>query len=310
MNYNTKVINWLLEGDPSIRWQTLRDIAGANKNTFNIERAKIESEGWGAKLLSLQDENGLWAKGIYTPKWTSTTYTLLLLKRFGLNPNNRQAKKAANILIDKGLYNDGGINFFQSLKNSETCVTGMVLSLASYFKINHEKITSLVDHLLNHQFKDGGWNCQWYRGATHSSFNTTLSVLEALDDFQNFSDYKSTDINISVSKAHEFLFAHRLYKSDKTGKVVSSTFTKFSFPPRWHYDVLRVMDYFQHKKIPFDERMSDGLDLIFKKREKSGKWKLQQKYPGKTFFDMENVGEPSRWNTLRSLRVINFYTRK
>jgi len=168
---DSKIIKWLLEGDTSIRWQTYNDLTLVSYKKVMRERNKISKEGWGAKLLSYQNENGLWADSLYSRKWISTTYSMLLLKSFGLIQTNKQANKACNILLNKGFYKDEGINYFSSLKHSETCVTGMILSLLSYFLYDDERVHRLVSHLLNQQMKDGGWNCQSYSGATHSSFS-------------------------------------------------------------------------------------------------------------------------------------------
>jgi hypothetical protein len=179
------ILTWLLAGDPAIRWQTLRDLATAGKTEAPRERSKIASEGWGVRLLSQQDSSGLWGGGLYTPKWTSTTYTMLLLRQFGLAPDHPQGLKGCKLLLDEGLYRDGGINFFASLKHSETCVTGMILAILAYFEFHDARVETLVDHLVSQQMADGGWNCRSYQGATHGSFHTTISVLEGLREYEN-----------------------------------------------------------------------------------------------------------------------------
>jgi hypothetical protein len=304
-----EIINWLLQGDPSIRWQVLKDIVDKPKSFYQPEREKVAKEGWGFRLLELQDEKGTWAKGLYTPKWTSTTYTLLLLKRLGLKPKHPAALKGCKLLIDNGFNYDDGINFFGSIDYGETCVTGIILTLLSYFKLSDDRVHKLVNHLLERQMPDGGWNCRLPLGATHGSFHTTIITLEALLEYERtFPDCKHESLAARL-KAHEFLFLHKLYKSHRTGKIVKPQMIRFSFPPRWHYDVLRAMDYFRDSQSPFDERMNDSLALIINKQKKDGKWNLQQRYPGRTFFEMEEVGKPSRWNTLRVLRVLKYYAK-
>ena len=180
-----KAIQWLLDGDPAIRWQTLRDLIGASERSFERERNKVAREGWGARLLARQDREGTWAGGLssdgglYSPKWTSTTYTMLLLRDFGLPASNRQARRACALLLDRGLQRDGGINYGWRGR-SETCITGMVLSILSCFEYEDDRLDTLADHLLAAQMADGGWNCQRPYGATHSSVHTTISVLEGL----------------------------------------------------------------------------------------------------------------------------------
>jgi hypothetical protein len=234
----------------------------------------------------------------------------LLLKNFGLNPNNHQAQKGSLILLNKGFYQDGGINFFGSLKHSETCVTGMILSLLSYFKINDTRIIKLAEFLLNQQLKDGGWNCQTFNGATHSSFHTTISVLEGLKDFNLENDIYGNEIIKSRDRAIEFLLEHQLYKSHRTGKTVDNRMIRFTFPTRWRYDILRCLDFFMECHVPKDERMNDAIGITQKRQKKEGFWIQNSAYPGQVFFEMEETGKPSRWNTLRALRVLNYYTGK
>ncbi len=306
INQNS-IIQWLLKGDPSIRWQTLRDLTDMPINECEKEQNNIANKGWGANLLSKQDSNGVWGSGLYSPKWISTTYTLLLLRRFGLSPRHPQAFKGCALLLDNGFYYDGGINYFRSLNHSETCVTGMILSILCYFQYKDKRINRLVDHLLEQQMKDGGWNCQSYRGATHSSFHTTISVLEGLREFEKNSNGMIFKIQEAQQKGREFLLAHRLFRSSRTGEIVLPALTRFSFPPRWHYDILRALDYFQECGVKKDERLLDAIKIVKKKRKKDGHWSLQNRHPGKVFFEMERIGEPSRWNTLRALRVLNWW---
>lgn len=302
-----KIIDWLLKGDPSIRYQTMRDILNAPCEELLKERDKISRQGWGDQLLNRQDPLGTWGKGIYTPKWISTTYTLLLLRRLAISPKNPQARQGAQILLDKGFYEDNGINYFKSLNHSETCVTGIVLSILCYFNIEDARINKLVNHLFEQQMPDGGWNCQSYNKATHSSFHTTVLVLEGLREYEKYTSQLNGDCKSSSLKAIEFLLQHKLYKSDKTGKIVDYKMTYFSFPPRWRYDVMRVLDFIQEAGAEKDKRMNDAIHLLLKKRTKEGLWKLQGKHPGKTFFEMEKVGQPSRWNTLRALRILKWW---
>ncbi|MEM6427855.1 MAG: hypothetical protein AAF708_01350 [Deinococcota bacterium] len=306
MQPNDELINWLLAGDPAIRWQVMRDLQNCPSEQIEAERARVQHEGWGAQLLTHQDADGLWGGGLYSPKWTATTHCLLLLKYFGATPTP-PVQRACQRLLDEGLYEDGGINYFPSLDHGETCVTGMVLALLAYFEMDDARILQLVDHLLTQQMADGGWNCWSFKGATHSSLHTTISVLEGLHSFTTNSTYKHAEIQQAQTRAHEFLLVHKLFRSDHTGEIIDARMTRLSFPPRWRYDVLRALDYLQMVQFPFDERLTDGLELLLRKRRKDGKWPLQQRHTGQTFFELEQVGKPSRWNTLRALRVLKFY---
>lgn len=298
------IIDWLLQGDPAVRWQVLRDLVGADRAVVVAERQRIATEGWGASLLALQEPSGRWGGGLYSPKWTSTTYTMLLLRRMGLDPAKPQARRGCQLLLDKGFFPDGGINYAVSLKHSETCITGMVLSILAWFDFQDPRVERVVEHLLGQQMADGGWNCQSYRGATHSSFHTTICALEGLWEFHKRHPSWAAALEQSQARAREFLLQHRLFRSHRTGEVFDPRMTRFSFPPRWRYDVLRALDYFQACGAPRDPRMEEAVALVLSKRRKDGRWPLQNRHPGRTFFEMEPPGEPSRWNTLRALRVL------
>lgn len=308
MEISSKVIHWLLDGDPAIRWQTYRDLLATNNKVVDAERKQVGVTGWGARLLALQMPSGLWGGGIYSPKWTSTTYTMLLLRQLGLLPEHPQALKGCGLLLDKGFYRDGGINYFASLKHSETCVTGMILSLVSYFQYPDDRVHNLASHLLEQQMADGGWNCQSFKGATHSSFHTTISVLEGLFEYEQSQNCRfKRDVQDAQQRGREFLLVHRLFKSHRSSEIVNPAMTRFSFPPRWHYDILRALDYFQASKAPQEERLEEAIEIVRKRRQKDGRWILQNRHPGRTFFELEEVGESSRWNTLRALRVLKWW---
>ena len=301
------VLDWLLEGDPAIRWQALRDLAGAAPRTVRREQDRVAATGWGGRLLNLQDPDGRWARGIYTPKWSSTTYTLVLLRTLGLPRGNQQALRACRLLLDKGFYSDGGINFWTRNHNrSETCVTGMLLAVFSWFGLDDPRVDGMAENLAGQQMADGGWNClatPGYGHATHGSFHTTISALDGLMEYERFRGQIATP----ALRGREFLLAHRLFRSHRTGAVANPAITRFSFPARWHFDVLRGLDYFRDCGADRDQRLADAIDLVEKRRKPDGRWLLQNRYPGKTFFELEDVGKPSRWNTLRALRVLRWW---
>jgi hypothetical protein len=306
---NTETIDWLLQGDPSIVYLTNRDLLDISSADLRLLRGKISKEGWGQKLLSYQEDTGMWGGGLYGPKWISTHYTLMSLLRLGLDPDNAQARVGCRLLLDKGFYPDGGINHFASMKHSETCVTAMTLNLLCYFRIEDDRIHALKKFLIDQQMDDGGWNCESFKGAVHSSFHTTIGTLEALRQYELRYEDGGDEIVQIRKRAHEFLLCHHLFKSDKTGEVVNPSMTRLSFPPRWKYDIIRSLDYFQEINSPHDPRFCDAITLI-KKREKNGRWPLQQKHSGRIFFEMESVGSPSRMNTLRALRILKWWRSK
>jgi hypothetical protein len=308
-------VEWLLDGDPAIRWQVLRGLAGAAEGTVERERRKVAREGWGARLLARQDPAGTWAGGLssdgglYSPKWISTTYTMLLLRDFGLPATNRQARKACALLLDGGLQRDGGINYGWR-GQSETCITGMALSILSYFEYDDERLDIIAGHLLEQQMADGGWNCRRPYGATHASVHTTISALEGLRLYELHRGRRMRAVRAAQHRGREFLLAHRLFRSHRSGKIIKPIFMRFSFPPRWHYDILRALDYFQAVNAPRDGRVAEAIEIVRNSRGPDGRWPLQNVYKGKTYFELERLGAPSRWNTLRALRVLQWWERE
>lgn len=309
-------IQWLLDGDPAIRWQALRDLVGAAERTIERQRKQVARGGWGARLLATQDPEGTWAGGLasdgglYSPKWISTHYTMLMLRDFGLPANNRQAQKACTLLLDRGLQKDGGINYGIWAKwtgRSETCVTGMVLSILSYFEYDDDRLDTIANHLLEQQMPDGGWNCRRPHGATHASVHTTILALEGLRLYELHRGRKLRAVRAAQRRGREFLLVHRLFRSDRTGEVIKPVFIRFAFPPRWHYDILRALDYFQAVNAPRDRRLAEAIDIVRCSQREDGRWPLQHSWKGKTYFELERLGAPSRWNTLRALRVLKWW---
>jgi hypothetical protein len=276
---------WLLAGDPAVRWQVERDLTGGD---WRKTRGRVAREGWGAQLLSNRGRDGTWPTGWYSPKWTSTFYSLQVLQQLGV-----PAPESVRALLAKGLRPDGSFLPWSSGRE-DTCVRAMMLTMATNAG---EPMPGTVERLLGEQMPDGGWNCQ--RQATHASFHTTLSTLEALAPFET----ARIDVAEAAGRGREFLLAHRLFRSHRTGEVVRESFTRFSFPHYWYYDVLRALDYW--RAFGWDPRLDDAIDLVVKKR-RNGTWTLQGKHPGETWFDMERPGTPSRWNTLRALRVLRW----
>lgn len=304
-----KVIDWLLEGDPSIRWQVHRDLLGSSERIVEQERRRIQTEGWGARLLALQDPPGTWASGFYNPKWTSTFYTMLLLRDLGLSSANLQARRAAALLLENGLRPDGGMHFPND-RPSETCISGMTLSIGGHFGAPRQRLRRIVEYMLAEQMTDGGWNCRRRRGATHSSVHTTISALEGLRTCEQQGVGTLREVRAAQRRGREFLLAHRLFRSHRTGAIMRSEFTRFSHPPRWHYDVLRALDYFQSVRAPKDERLVEAIDMVRARRQADGRWLLEHTYSGRTYFALERVGAPGRWNTLRAMRVLQWWAQR
>lgn len=290
---------WLLDGDLAIRWQVMRDLQDAPEAQWRAERARVATEGWGARLLAHRDDSGRWTPRLYGRKWISTTYSLLLLRQLGLPPDDPRARESCALFLEEGLWHDGGMNLSATQQRSETCVTGFALGLLSYFGIADPRRERLADYLLREQMPDGGWNCLRHQGATHSSFHTTANVLDGLRDYGRAEQ--------AEARGREFLLAHRLYRSHRTGAVVDPAMVRLTFPPRWRHDVLRALDHFRAAGAHRDERLTDAVEAVRSRRGSDGRWALQRPYPGAVWFEMERTGEPSRWNTLRALRVLKWF---
>ncbi len=302
------VIGWLLEGDPSVRWQVMADLAHDPPERVQAERFRVATEGWGARLLSLQADDGQWGGGAYSPKWISTTYTLLLLRHFGLDPASPQSQEAIARVEQNVILGRANLPFFEY--RGETCVTGMCLALAAYFGAAEEGSEVVVDWLLDERLADGGWNCQTVNGSTRSSFNTTISVLEGLLEYERAMGRTDAAIVDARAYAHEYLMERQMFRSLATGDVINSRWKLFSFPPRWHYDVLRGLDYLRDAGVVYDDRCNEAIALVESKRDANGRWPLQNHYAGREHFKMEpGTGKPSRWNTLRALRVLGWQAR-
>ncbi|OGO30232.1 MAG: hypothetical protein A2Z16_03050 [Chloroflexi bacterium RBG_16_54_18] len=300
-----------MQGDPAIRWQTMCDLLDLPEADWQAERRLTLQAGWGKRYLDLQALDGTWGGGIYSPKWISTTYTLLTLCAIGIPRDHPPAVKAAELVLERELGADCDEKFQRKLAELDRCIVGMNLQLAAYFEIRDQRTDAMVENLLEERMPDGAWNCRRHRQPRpqHSSFHTTFNVLEGLREWlESTPEPGLRDSVLEAEKqALEFVLQHRLYKSDKTGEIIHHNFTLLSYPHRWYFNVLRVLFYFARVSAPYDERLGEAVELLKSRRRSDGTWPVQHKYPGRSFFDMEKVGGPSRWNTLRALRVLKWW---
>ncbi len=304
---NQHIIDWLLEGDVSIQYQVWRDLLGVDKKEL---QDRIAYEGWGRKFLSNRNSDGHWGDRFYQPKWISTHYTLLDLRNLNLSSNNALVQQTIEQVLQNGKANDGGIRLGPSTsQHSDICVNGMFLNYASYFKTSEKKLHSIIDSILDELMPDGGFNCRTTRsGAIHSSLHTTISVLEGLTEFQKAGyTYRMDGIQRAKESAMEFILLHQLFLSDHTGQIINKDFLKLTYPCRWKYDILRAMDFFQYAGIEWDHRMKAAVNELNKKQNKEGTWNMQSAHTGQVHFNMEKAGKPSRWITLRVLRVLKYF---
>ena len=299
----TGVVDWLLDSDPSIRWQVMRDLQTQPPDVVARERSRIAVEGWGARLLDLQAADGYWGGAAFVPHaWISTKDTLQLLRDLGIDPSSERMRRAIQLVRERCTWGPGFGNspFFDG--ETEACINGRVLAIGAYFGEPSER---LLDRLLHEQLGDGGWNCL-APPSTRSSFHSTICVLEGLLEFEALVGPRP-EITAARLRAHEYLLERRLFRSKSTGQIIKPEWTLISFPTRWHYDILWGLDYLRRAGVRPDERMKEALDLVAGKRDTLGRWPLENPHPGPVYFDLEGAaGEPSRWNTLRALRVMRW----
>ncbi len=307
------VIDWLMEGDPAIRWQVLRDLTDAPEEEIQAERAKVAVEGWGAELLAMQAEDGNWGGSAWNPGWDSTMHALWMLRDFGLDPTSEQAVQAIRRVNAHVTWQGCGPEecdrnrFFEG--EIEPCINGQVMAIGAYFQ---QEMSTLAERLLSEQLADGGWNCEAEFGSTRSSFNTTICVLEALLEYECMVG-GDAQVKAARQRGQEYLLERELFKRLSTGEVIGedrksgSNWTQFAFPTWWHYDVLRGLDYLRNAGAAPDARITDAIDLVRSKRGADGRWLLDVRYPRVMFFEInDGEGQPSRWITLRALRVLKW----
>jgi hypothetical protein len=306
------VIEWLLDADPAIRWQVMRDLTDATPDEEAAERARVAVEGWGAQLLALQGADGRWDGGTYRPgwvdeskpffdAWTATHFSLLLLRDLGLDPENAEARRAVSLVRENVRWDANDAPYFEG--ETEPCINGLALAVGSYFG---ETVDGIVERLLGNALGDGGWNCWADYGAKVSSFHSTICVLEGLLEWERAGG-SSEAVAAARHRGEEYLLERRLFRRRSTGQVIDPRFTMFSFPAYWYYDVLRGLDYFRSTGAAPDGRCADAIVLLAGKRGEEGRWPLENTHQGPTQFEMEGPeGFASRWNTLRALRVLRW----
>jgi hypothetical protein len=301
-------IDWLLESDPAIRWQVLRDLTDAPAARVAAERSRIPTEGWGARLLAMQGADGHWRDGTPNLDWT-TLRALLLLRDMGLDPKSDEARRAVTLARDNVTWQGvlpqdaawHGRPFFAG--EVEPCINGRVLTIGSYFD---QDVQVVVDRLLSEQMADGGWNCEQENGSSRGSFHSTINVLEGLLEHERATG--GTPASMAArNRGQEYLLERRMLRRRTTGEVVDPEYLRLSYPTGYHYDVLRALDYFRATGMAPDERVAEAIRVVESKRHADGRWPLENRHTGQIDFDMDEVqGQPSQWITLRALRVLRW----
>ena len=308
------LLGWLLDSDPAIRWQVMRDLTGEPSDATRAERSRIGSEGWGAQLLARQSPAGHWGDGA---KWDLVTlYSLAVLMDLGLDPESQEAKNmigrvdrrlafkplASNPLARRP-YLDG---------ETEPCINGRILGIGSYFKKPHH---ALAKRLLGEQLADGGWNCEAWPflspkrpASRRSSFHTTICVLEGLLAYERAGG-KSAAVSKARKRGENYLLERYMFRSLRTGEVIDKRWLRFSFPTFWHYDIIRGLDYLRSAGVKPDRRVAEAIKIVVERRHQNGRWPLNLLHPEHIPLEMETcVAGASRWMTLRALRVLRWYS--
>ena len=306
MTASEPVIHWLLDSDPSIRWQVMRDLLDAAEPEWSTERGKVEREGWGARLLSLEDEDGQWAGGAFLPRgfdfrewqeigqpWTATLFSLSQLREFGLDPTSDRIQRAVGLIGANSRWDHAGEPYWEG--EVEECINGRTVADGAYFGVD---VSPIVGRLIGERLDDGGWNCERINGSVRSSFATTINVLEGLLEYQRATG-GTPESREARRSGEEFLLKRKLFRRLSTGEPADEQFLQFVHPSRWHYDVLRALDYFRSAaaltRAAPDPRLDEAVGHIRSRRLENGTWPLDWSPPGRVWFEMDDgPGEPSR----------------
>ena len=295
------VIEWLLDSDPAIRWQVMRDLTDAPADEVAAERSRVVTEGWGARLLALQPPDGQWGGGAYFPEWTATTPTLSLLRQFGLDPQSPEARHALELVRANARWEHESERYFDG--EVEPCINGQAVAIGAYFG---QDIRGIVDRLLTEQMNDGGWNCEQENGSTRGSFETTINVLEGLLEFERATGANG-DVTAARVRGQEYLLERRLLRRLSTGELAQPRWLYLGFPTGWHYDPLRALDHLRNAEVAPEERMAEAISIVESKRDADGRWPIEHTFHDELLVDFgEAEDQPSRWITLKALRVLRW----
>jgi len=293
-------LRWLLDSDPAIRWQVMRDLTDESSDAIAAERARIATKGWGAKLLDRQSPDGTWGGSKEDERLLITFYTIVVLKDLGLNPDSKEARKMADRVAKLRFKWHDNRPFFHG--ETEPCINGRILGVGAYFR---EPDDALATQLLDEQLEDGGWNCEAPK-SKRSSFHTTICVLEGLLDYER-AGRKSAAVTKARKRAEKYLLERHMFRSLRTGEVINKQWLRFSYPPFWHYDVLRGLDYLRNAGVKPDDRVKEAIGVVIQRRHQNGRWPLNLLHPEYIPVKMETaIGSASCWNTLRALRVLRW----
>jgi len=316
------LIAWLLDTDPALRWQVERDLVREPPEVWEATRLRIATEGFGARLLALQDSDGQWAGGAFFPAdfdfhgpeaaegagqpWTATTWTLNSLREWGLDPAVLRERRTAELLAENSRWEYESLPYWSG--EVDCCINAWTVANGLWLGAD---ITGIVGWFLEHRLSDGGWNCEWVEGSTRSSFHSTLNSLKGLLAYDSTTG--GTDATHAVRRAgEEYLLQRGLFRRLSTGEPLAPWVARFAYPFRWFYNVLNAAEYFRQVSlldgVRPDPRIADAIELIRAARQPDGTWLQAGRHPGRVWFEVDvPVGEPSRWLTLFGTRVLAWW---
>jgi hypothetical protein len=314
-------IAWLMDSDPALRWQVERDLLGEAPEVWEATRERVATEGWGRRLLDLQDPDGLWAGGAFFPAdydfegpehtdgaqpWTATTWTLCSLREWGLDPAVLRERHTVELLARNARWEYDDLPYWGG--EVDCCINAWTVANGVWLGAD---VSGIVGWFLEHRLSDGGWNCEWERGSTRSSFHSTLNTLKGLLAFETA--IGSTDaIRAARHAGEEYLLRRNLFRRLTSGERVGPWVDRFAYPHRWTYSVLNAADYFrqaaQFDDVKPDQRITEAVDMIRAARRPDGTWLQAGRQPGRVWFEIDApAGHPSKWLTLIGTRVLAWW---
>ena len=316
---NGELLGWLLDTDPALRWQVERDLVHAPEATWQATRARVATEGFGARLLALQDDDGQWAGGAYFPggfdfndaaaddggqPYTATTWSLNALREWGVDGSVLAG--TAELLAANSRWEYDDLPYWGG--EVDCCINAFTLANGAWLGAD---VSGIADWFVEHRMADGGWNCEWVNGSTRSSFHSTLNSLKGILWYERATG--GTDaLREARHEGEEYLLRRSLYRRLSTGDVVADWATRFVYPFRWFYSVLNAADYFRSASLqdgaPADPRMAEAIEIIRQARQPDGTWIQERRHPGRVWFEIDVAGgEASPWLTFHALRVLGWW---
>jgi hypothetical protein len=314
------LIEWLLNSDPALRWQVERDLTGEPPAVWESTRARISTEGFGTRLLALQDDDGQWAGGAFFPgdfdfhgpeasdgqPWTATTWTLNTLRDWGLDAAVLRERRTVELLAANSRWEYENLPYWDG--EVDCCINAWTLANGVWLGAD---VTGIADWFVEHRLPDGGWNCEWVEGSTRSSFHSTLNSLTGLLAYDAATG--GGDATRAARRSgEEYLLGRQLFRRLSTREPVADWVTRYAYPFRWCYNVLTAADYFRQAceldgGRP-DPRMAEAIELVRAARQPDGTWLQGRPHPGRVWFEVDvPAGEPSKWLTLFGTRVLDWW---